>query len=175
MPFPTSVGGQFGLQAAEDIDVPALTRDRTESLFARQGTSSVVSVGRTITWRRPFMQSFRMGIVHSSFDPVGSFNEIRFTVSGASSQAVVTYECDTRELLGASAVLSAVMSLLASTMGHSDLPTRIAIGAVVASIMFTWLFGASYVFASSCAPDWIEDRLSGVGTSCRLAIIPLAP
>lgn len=88
----------------------------------------------------PLGQSFVGGFLDSRHHPVAGFNALRITVRGAESQAVVTYQMDTRERLNLASAMSAVMDVIASTPGHSDLLTRSALGLLAAGVSFAWHF-----------------------------------
>lgn len=91
------------------------------------------------------------------------FDDVRITVTGDETGAVISYELSTRRML----LLVGMMALLivigegVASIGHEQPLAAVIGGLKLAAGAFAWLFGMNFLLGWIRGPRWLQRKLSG--------------
>jgi hypothetical protein len=159
MAFPFSVSGSFVVRAAADTTgIQKLLMAETEALLWKR--SDDVSIeGQTIFSRPSFMAWFTAP--GTNWHPMVPFDEVRVTISGDSSEAIVRYEFSTRRILKIVACGTAGLAgfVEITSFGSEGVVNAMPKALGGAALLFAWLFGANYSVGALRGPRWLRRHL----------------
>lgn len=159
MPFPISIRGHFTLhRQTESGDIrPPLIEAAADLLWKRSDDVQVED--NTVLSRPSFLAWFTAP--GTNWHPMGPVDQVRLTIAGQDSEAVVAYELSTRRMLWTvTAMICGLTSFLVLTSFRHEGPV-VALGSAtkLAPVAFAWLFGANYLLGWWRAPRWLRRNL----------------
>lgn len=160
MPFPVSIRGRFRIARSvgcEDVTASVIEKAK-DTLWELSDHVEIVEQSIISTPSLAAWFTAPGGRSH----PMVPFDDVRLTVTGDETEAVVTYDLSTHRMLiivGMMAVIIVVGGEVAS-IGHQPPLAALDGGLKFAAGAFAWLFGVNFLLGWIRGPRWLRKKLS---------------
>ncbi len=159
MPFPVSIRGQFAVvRSSAHSDARASVVSEAEDLFATR-SDNVEVIGQTVTAQPSFLAWFSAG---SNWHPMIAFDNMKITVTGTETEAIVFYELSTVRMLSIVGLMSCgvIVFVEATSLKWGGPLANLGTALEFAAGAFSWLFGVNFVLGWIRGPRWLKANLS---------------